>query len=126
MVDETRMPTEPSSDLESVTRREFRTAQEEFRAAMKRIDELFLAKEEFHVTMRGVDRRFTQLEVKIEDVKNHAGVLHEDLVHRFELVFEYLAPFSEKVANHEERLVAVENDVILFKDRLKKPSSAGR
>lgn len=145
MVDNEKMTPAQSPEIQPVTQTEFHTAvasidqrltlsqerfeasQEEFRAAMKKIDRRFTdidqrfeeSHAEFQSAMQRVDRRFVQLEARIEDVKTHAGILHEDLVHRFDLVFEYLAPFPDKLANHEERLVTAEGEIDTLKTFLR-------
>jgi hypothetical protein len=51
----------------------------------------------------------------IEDVKRHAGVLHEDLAQKMDFVVECVTPQSDRVTRHEDRLTALEADVDLLK-----------
>ena len=61
--------------------------------------------------------RTAMAEVKemIGETRRHMGVLHKDLLHKFDLVFEYLTPFGERVTRHEERLDTIETDIDLLK-----------
>jgi hypothetical protein len=90
MVNDSSMP--PTANSEPVTRSEFRTAMNDVRLL--------------------IDQRF-------EETKRHAGILHEDLLHKFDLVFEYLTPLGDRVARHEARIGVVETEIDVIKAHLR-------
>jgi hypothetical protein len=70
---------------------------------------------EFRTAMTDIDRRFDEVKGLIEDGKRQAGVLHEDLAHKMDLMIEVVSPLAERVPRCEDRLAAVEADVDLLK-----------
>ncbi|MFH1016818.1 MAG: hypothetical protein V1798_01395 [Pseudomonadota bacterium] len=59
--------------------------------------------------------RLSSLEQKISDVKSYAGVLHEETQGTLKLIVEMLEPHSEKLENHETRIVKIEEEIPLLR-----------
>ncbi len=97
-----------SSDQSPVTKVEFNQAMgivwEKFARVDHRLD--------------GIDRRFHVLTGEVRDVRAHAGVLHEELMHQFKLVLECLDPTRAQLADHERRIRGLERDVPVLQDAI--------
>jgi hypothetical protein len=102
----------------------FDVSQTEFRSAMTDVNRRFDASQnEFRLAMTDIDRRFSEMNILIdqrsEEAKRHMGVLHEDMLHKFDLMFECLNPLRDRVGRHETRLTSVETDIDIIKTHLR-------
>jgi hypothetical protein len=59
----------------------------------------------------GLDQKVLGLDQKISDVKSYAGVLHEETLHKLDLILEGQQTIVTKGDDHERRIDAIEEEL---------------